>query len=125
MVAISDITEKMNNYELKSIRISNYQGNIPQILREIASLKLFITSRFHANILGLKFNIPIIPICYSSKSSNVLNDINFDRNLIYNFETVNRINYKNIHIPYNSENIITKQFNDLDLFINNKNEIHV
>lgn len=122
MVAINDLLSKMSKYELQHVVISNYTGNIQELLSKIASLKLFITSRFHSMILGLKFNIPIIPICYSPKCTNVLNDLGFPKDNIYTFENLDCLKY--FHLPeVFFTDVINKaplQFNDLDAFLNNK-----
>lgn len=59
------------------ISIHNYNGNIDEFLEIISKSKLIIASRFHANILGILSNTPIIPIVYSEKTTNVLNDLNY------------------------------------------------
>lgn len=93
MVAINELIAKFTKQELQHVIISNYKGDIEKIIREIYGLKLFITSRFHSIILGLRLNIPIIPICYSTKSTYVLEDLNFPRSKIYTFENVDNIEY--------------------------------
>lgn len=119
MVAINDLCSLMTNNELEHITVSNYTGNIYMFLEDIANLKLFITSRFHSMILGLKFNVPIIPICYSQKCSNVLNDMDFPKENIYSFDTLNNLNYKKIPDVFCSPLFETalNHFNDLDIFL--------
>ena len=73
--AINDIIRRVGNR--KSINTFFYNGNIDEALEEIASCKIVVGSRFHANILGLIMNKTIIPIAYSDKTINVLQDINF------------------------------------------------
>lgn len=118
--AINELLKNMTNQELQYVKISNYTGNLKEILSKIASQKLFITSRFHSIILGLKFNIPIIPICYSSKSTNVLNDLNFPESNIYTFENLENIIYNKIPNIFHNDIIknSVNQFKDLDIFLN-------
>ena len=73
--AINSILNKINNKE--NISTYFYDGNISEALEIINMSSLIVGTRFHANILGLLFNKSIIPIAYSDKTLDVLNDINF------------------------------------------------
>lgn len=63
----------------KSKKVSKYfyRGNIDEALDVIGDSRIVVGTRFHANILGLIMNKVVIPIAYSDKTLNVLNDINF------------------------------------------------
>ena len=119
MVAINDFLNKLTPQEKQHVTVSNYTGDILDILNKIAGLKLFITSRFHSMILGLKLGVPIIPICYSDKSSNVLNDIGFPKDKIYTFRNLDCIQYTKIPDMFYNENHINSdaQFKDLDILL--------
>lgn len=54
-----------------------YRGDIESALQLIDSAEIIVASRFHAAILGLTLNKYVIPISYSKKLNNVLNDLNF------------------------------------------------
>lgn len=116
LVAINNLLNKMTEEEKEHTIISNYNGNIEEIINDIANLDLFITSRFHSIILGLKLNIPIIPICYSLKSTNVLNDIKFPQNRIYTFKNIDSLNNYDITEIFKIEltNQSEEHFKDLD-----------
>mgnify|MGYP005753722831 CR=1 FL=1 len=66
-----------SNKQVEKIKKYFYRGNIEEALNLIASAQIIVGTRFHANILGLVFNKTIIPIAYSNKMINTLNDINF------------------------------------------------
>jgi colanic acid/amylovoran biosynthesis protein len=55
-----------------------YRGNIDEAIEQIATSKIVIGTRFHANILGFVFGKTVIPIAYSDKTINVLKDLKFN-----------------------------------------------
>ena len=73
--AINRILSKIENKE--KIKTYFYKNNLDEALKILASSKIIVGSRFHANILGLVFNKTIIPVSYSDKTVNALKDINF------------------------------------------------
>lgn len=65
------------------IRKSYYTGeNSEEILREIASAEYVIATRFHAMVLGFIARCKVLPVLYSSKTQNVLEDIGIKKNII-------------------------------------------
>ena len=68
---------QMGKLEQNGVEIFDHQ-NIEKTLEMIQELDAIVAARFHANIIGLKMNIPTLPVIYSKKTSNVLNDIDFD-----------------------------------------------
>lgn len=65
-----------------NVHICRYDGNIDEVLRQISSSEVVIGTRFHAIILGLVFEKKVLPIIYSEKTRNTLNDIGFNGKLI-------------------------------------------
>jgi colanic acid/amylovoran biosynthesis protein len=57
------------------VKIINYLGAIDATLDEFQSCEFIIGTRFHSIILGLLFECHIIPIYYSDKTFNYLNDL--------------------------------------------------
>lgn len=116
MLAIEDILKNMDACDLEKIYITDYFGDINSVLKDLASLKMFVATRFHSMILGLRLNVPIIPICYSDKMKNVLEDIGFEKNRICDFGTLDSLEYKVIpdvfsRMDFSDSN---KQFEQLD-----------
>lgn len=72
-----------------------YDGNINEALRVIASCKIVVGSRFHANIIGLLFNKVVIPIAYSDKTVNILKDMNFEGK-IFDIRKMNLFDIKSL-----------------------------
>lgn len=51
-----------------------YKTNLDEALRLIAKSRFLIATRFHAMILGWLYDIPVFPIAYSSKMTQVMED---------------------------------------------------
>ena len=64
------------------INVYAYTGNIKEVIKKIQESKLIVASRFHANILGLITGTLILPLVYSSKTENVLKDIDFNGKIL-------------------------------------------
>ena len=119
--AINRIEEKIPNEIKEKIENYFYDGNIEEALNVLGDSQIIIGSRFHANILGLILNKTIIPVIYSNKTTEVLDDINFrgkriDIKNIYKFNledfSDNDINYK---LDVSKEKIgAEKHFSGLD-----------
>lgn len=69
-------TEQLKNNE--AVSTYNYEGDMDEALALISQSKGIIATRFHSLILGLVFGIPVYPLVYSNKTTNLLDDINFN-----------------------------------------------
>ncbi|HFU3952252.1 TPA: polysaccharide pyruvyl transferase family protein [Streptococcus suis] len=75
--AISKIAAKLTPDYQERVKVLNYSGNNwEEMLEFIMESEKVIASRFHSMILGMVFNIPVLPIAYNSKFIQFLN--NFD-----------------------------------------------
>lgn len=68
-----------------------YDGNIEEAINIIASSSIVVGTRFHANILGLLYGKSILPIAYSDKTINILNDLNY-KGKILDIRTLDKFN---------------------------------
>ena len=59
-----------------------YEGNIDKILQQLSNSELIVASRFHANVLAIKMQTKLVPLVYSEKTTNVLNDLHFNGEII-------------------------------------------
>lgn len=91
--AIERILEKVSSDKIQPYY---YRGDIEEALAQIASSEIVIGTRFHAVVLGLAFGKKTLPIIYSDKTRNMLEDIGFSGRLVgideiggMNFEDVN------------------------------------
>lgn len=88
-VAIDDFMSKLPAEYENDIVIDYYDGNIDYFIDIISRLEILIATRFHSVVLGFKNNCKVIPICYSNKSVNLLNDLNI--NEYVTFDTIDRL----------------------------------
>ncbi|MCB4234500.1 polysaccharide pyruvyl transferase family protein [Kaistella anthropi] len=68
----------------------NYTGNITAYLQHIGECSHFVAARFHAVIIAVKYGIPVIPVIYSSKTVNLLDDLGY-RGTKINLENIQQI----------------------------------
>lgn len=81
--AIKEILSNIKDNKLKNkIDIYNYNGNIEEALTVLNNCEIIVGSRFHANILGLVMSKTILPIAYSDKTINVLEDLKYTGKII-------------------------------------------
>lgn len=122
--AIKKIMNRLDEVDKKKITIYNYHGNVDEILKVISEFDLFISARFHGNVIAQLMDIPNIPIIYSEKTSNMLKDIGFkgktvnvkDMDRVDIVEIIKSNNYSSVDL----KNIIRsseKQFSNLDRFL--------
>lgn len=102
LTGIHECLKRLSDNCLKeNIYIHKYTGNIDFFLMLFKQCDYIIASRFHSMILGLLYNKPIFPICYSAKMVHYLQDLSFKGKVAYpellETLTVNDLlfNYKN------------------------------
>ena len=126
--AIQSILLKCSDKFKRNIDTYFYSGNLKEAIEIISKSQVIVGSRFHANILGLLFQKTVIPICYSKKTINVLEDMEFkgciiDIKEIDNWD-VNKIPMDSLIYKYDVSKQIKKaeeQFKELDkLFLEDK-----
>lgn len=62
------------------VHIVEYSGNLDEVLKLFAAAEYVIASRFHAMILGWLAGVPVYPVAYSNKTTNVIEDFGFSGN---------------------------------------------
>lgn len=98
------------------VEVLNYSGNIQQYLMEIGKCSLFIGARFHANVIAIKYNIPLIPVIYGDKTENLLDDLNYNGQKIF-LNNINEITTREFEIfnPDVIKNIILESKSNLNI----------
>lgn len=72
--AINRILQKTSNSKISSYY---YRGDIDEAVRQISSSEIVVGTRFHSVVLGIVFGKKVLPVIYSSKTKNMLEDIGF------------------------------------------------
>ena len=75
--AIENILSQLDEETKKQIQIYYYRGNRLEALQELADSQIIVGTRFHATILGILLEKVTIPIIYSDKTKNILEDMNY------------------------------------------------
>jgi len=86
--AVNKIAEKLDTAVVKQYV---YSGNITEALGLIQKSKYVIATRFHAMILGWVSGKRVLPIIYSDKITNVIQDVAFDEQYI-TIEGIDKVN---------------------------------
>lgn len=80
---------------IRNITTYEYINNIDEALELIGKSEYIVGTRFHANILGLKFQKKLIPIAYSDKTINALTDIGY-KGKIYHLDKIDELDISKI-----------------------------
>lgn len=121
--AIERLYQKLEPDHQKSVNKVFYEGNIDDFLTTYLSTEIMYTTRFHATILSLLGDQEIVPLIYSKKMLNVLDDIGYDGDYI-NIQDIGNTNDFKKAIPTKfklDQSIIEKSqnhFSTLDKIIN-------
>lgn len=62
----------------ENIKIIVYSGDVKDTINEFGRCKFIISTRFHSAILAIRLGIPFVPIVYSEKTDNMLDDLKYD-----------------------------------------------
>lgn len=84
------------------IKVVDYQGNIDEMMAELASSKIIIGTRFHANVVGFLLQKVVIPIAYNDKTINLLKDMNFQGTVFdaNHLKDVDGLSKKDLNLSY-------------------------
>lgn len=66
-----------------------YTGDIQAFTSLFASMDYMLCSRFHSIVLAINFNIPFLPLSYSTKTNNYLNSIDY-KGAIIDAKSINK-----------------------------------
>lgn len=80
--ACDRLLAKLHEELRESVEVVAYRGDIEGFLESFRSVEYLLASRFHAVVLGLMYRIPTIPVVYSDKTINILNDIEYGGDIV-------------------------------------------
>lgn len=80
--AIRRLLQRFQPEQRQRIETYFYRGDIEEALNAIASCEIVVGTRLHSIILGLVFGKNVLPIIYSDKTLNILNDIGFKGDIV-------------------------------------------
>ncbi|MGL5550351.1 MAG: polysaccharide pyruvyl transferase family protein [Culicoidibacterales bacterium] len=120
-----EINKKLSSQTQGKTTIYNYKGNVEESLELLRNSSIIFAARFHANILGLLLNIPVVPIIYSSKTKNMLADIDKNYEIIemtqltkqYDTDIIDKIQNTKVELD-SIKKQAKEQFAKLDCFVN-------
>ncbi len=107
--------------EMKSeIGTYMYTGDLDEALSVLAKSEGIVASRFHASILGLLFGKKVLPIVYSDKTINILEDMSF-KGPVVDIRKINKFDGNSFDLSTLEVNdvrdqieLAEKQFQELD-----------
>jgi len=119
-IAIQRILSLIPEKYSKKISTYYYKGDLEEALNLIACSEIIIGTRFHATVLGLVFRKKVLPIIYSDKTKDILDDMKFQGHSIdiRKLDTFNidELDLKDLRI-FNVDKqvkLAEKQFQELD-----------
>lgn len=100
---IEKIQSTLTDEVKKKVIVYEYKGNLEEAITLIASFALFVAARFHANILAMKLGVGLMPVIYSEKTVNMLQDNEFADVMV---------TMENLQLQY-SDPVIRKAFTNI------------
>ena len=72
----NEILEELD--DSSNINVVSYGNDLIEVINYIASSDYVIGTRFHSIVTSMALNVPVLPLIYSKKTANMLEDCGFD-----------------------------------------------
>lgn len=89
------ILERFKNRKSRIVVIEYGKVSTKETVGWLDSAKIVIAGRYHAMIMSWLLHTKVIPVCYSQKMSNVINDIN-PQSVYYTLQNIDQLDEKEI-----------------------------
>lgn len=122
-VAINELKSLLPKNIQTKVELVIYDGNINEFLLKLSEVEILVATRFHSMILGFLYGINTIPIIYSKKMVNIINDMQ----ACINYVNIEDITWQRIQEAVVSNKMVdiekqrrdsNEQFRALDEYIN-------
>lgn len=118
--AAQEIFETLIRYGVEDkVHIINYNGRLEGFLNTYLSMEQAVCTRFHSMVLSAAANMPMLPLIYSGKVSNVIYDLDLCSHVLQindlwgNDEMNSPVNMRNINRAANDTfAVLDKMLND-------------
>lgn len=123
---VDKLYNKIESTLKSNILCVNYEDNMDELLMHISESNLVVGSRFHSIVLGLSFGKKVLPICYSNKTFELLQDLKIQDYAVWVNDITNETIKQNKVCSLDTEQIrsLRKQaelhFEKLDKVIKNR-----
>lgn len=118
---IKKILHRIDASYKSKVNVLNYNGtNAEDITEAISASELVIATRFHATILALAAGRAVLPIIYSDKTKNVLNDLGFQGTV---FDLRNESDWHNVGLLDIEDSISKEIINNSNIHFEKLDEI--
>ncbi|UAL46929.1 polysaccharide pyruvyl transferase family protein [Sutcliffiella horikoshii] len=102
---ISTIIDIIPQEYQRHVNAHQYTGNIDEILELMSRSKYVIATRFHAMILAWLYKKPVLPLVYSQKMQNIIDDVGF-KGLTFNITEMDNLDPEEVLFSLKSQEVM-------------------
>ena len=88
-----------------SVKVVEYTGDLDAFLTEIADAQMMVATRYHANVIALRYGLKVLPIIYEDKTRFLLEDLQRSGVELQKIHTISIENINTYFVQLSSEEI--------------------